>query len=160
MALYAYLLLLLQVFLLSQVDAATSVPPIWLPNNYFETKSWGIKQDVTTFFNAANPITAIVNFTKTYTVIPQLAYGIKNYRGKYLSRLRKRQADRVELCTHIDRNIAYRLYHLHNDIGNNQHSYLNDNLPGCWSVIPLSFKHFQWYLSQFYHRSLRLKSLD
>jgi hypothetical protein len=51
--------------------------------------SWQIKKGATTTFGSANPITATVNFTKTYTVIPQLAYGIKNYRGKNLYNPRK-----------------------------------------------------------------------
>jgi len=34
-----------------------------------------------TSFNATNPITATFPFQKTYTQVPQLAFGIKNYRG-------------------------------------------------------------------------------
>jgi hypothetical protein len=41
----------------------------------------GIKTDLTTTFSSANPITKTIPFTKAYTSVPKLAYGIKNYRG-------------------------------------------------------------------------------
>lgn len=58
-----------------------SVPPVWMPNDYFEAYAVGIKTDVTTTFNDTNPITKSIPFKKYYSTIPKLAYGIKNYRG-------------------------------------------------------------------------------
>ncbi len=60
---------------------AISSSPIYIPNPLFESVSASVKSDVTTTFGSANPITITFPFTKIYTLIPQLAYAIKNYRG-------------------------------------------------------------------------------
>jgi hypothetical protein len=74
--------------LASIAEANTSVSPTWTPNPYFEAKTAAIKSDITWSFGSGNPQTVPVTFTKTYTVIPQLAFGIKNYRGTLFSNFR------------------------------------------------------------------------
>ena len=62
----------------------TSVNPTWTPNSYFECKEATLKNDITTAIGSADPpINMAINFAKSYTAIPQLAFGIKNYRGIY-----------------------------------------------------------------------------
>lgn len=68
-------------FLFELAETASSVNPTWTPNVYFEAMPAVIKTDITTSFGSANPRTVTFPFTKTYTAIPQLAFGIKNYRG-------------------------------------------------------------------------------
>ena len=67
--------------LLHETLTASSVTPVWITNTYFETRPAAIKENVATSFSSANPITITIPFTKTYTLTPQLAFGLKNYRG-------------------------------------------------------------------------------
>lgn len=68
--------------LINECLSASSVNPTWQPSTqYFEAYPADIKLDINTFFDQNSPITKTFNFVKAYTQIPQLAYGLKNYRG-------------------------------------------------------------------------------
>jgi hypothetical protein len=80
-------ILLLSFFL--TFSHASSINPTWISNSYFETNPAIIKQNINTVFGAANPITKTIPFVKAYTSPPQLAFGIKNYRGIFIKLIRK-----------------------------------------------------------------------
>ena len=81
-----HLLVVIQIF---EKAWCGSVNPIWISNSFFETQPAEIKTDLYTTFNQNNPITKTFNFVKTYTQVPQLAFGIKNYRGTFYSNFKE-----------------------------------------------------------------------
>ena len=70
--------LLLNVICLIEVNSYTSVSPTWLTSSYFRAGNQIIISSATG--NSSKP-SFVFTFSSALSGIPNLAYGIKNYRG-------------------------------------------------------------------------------
>lgn len=89
MRFHLYWVVMIIVGILQKIEAASSVTPSWIANSFFEAYPISIKTDLTTKFNSTSPaLTVTATFVKGYSVAPQLAFGVKNFRGNFSHRFR------------------------------------------------------------------------
>ena len=121
-----------------------SVNPTWTANSYFETKPAGVKTDIATFFNGNNPRTQSFTFTKQFSVAPQLAYGIKNYRGNFLDSFRQRSIGSLKLCNCPDPTPNGLRFHNQSD-SKRLHAHQNPDIAvfGSGQIVSLPLEYFQ-----------------
>lgn len=119
----------------------TSVPPTWLTSPYLRAGYEGV---ITSYTGSNVPSTSYTfTFSSALPGIPNLAYGIKNYRGKVDLIFRERLLDAVVLWNKKDGSDCCNFYSIDSDIRFHKFMEVISGLLGGGSYFPPSPELFR-----------------